>query len=99
MFPSTCSGQKIFASRARCNTQLKGLAELEKRCQNEMQKVKLLSERQDTLKGMVVDKIRLQSNGKVLRTDFRGDEGAGRKDIKRCFATCADKAHLVEISE
>ena len=41
--------------------QLKGLAELEKKCQNMMQEVKSSSERQEVLKGMVEDTIRLQS--------------------------------------
>ena len=50
-----------IASLATWNTQLKSLAELERRCQNMMQEVKLLSERQEVLKGMVEDKIRLQS--------------------------------------
>ena len=66
-------GQKIFeifsqgeeevciASLARWNAQLKGLVELEKRCQNMMREVKFSSERQEVLKGMVEDKIRLQS--------------------------------------
>ena len=39
----------------------KGLVKLEKRCQNEMQDVKLLGDRQEILKGMIEDKIRLQS--------------------------------------
>ena len=67
------NGQNIFeifrqgeeevciASLARWNAQLKGLAELEKRCQNMMKEVKLLRERHEVLKGMVEDKIRLQS--------------------------------------
>ena len=53
-----------IASLARWNAQLKGLAELEKRCQNMMQEVKLLSEKQKILKGMVEDKIRLQSRAR-----------------------------------
>ena len=61
-----------IASWARWNAQLKGLAELERRCQNMRQEVKLLSERQEILKGMVEDKITfvVQSNGKVLRANF-----------------------------
>ena len=67
------NGQKIFdifwqgeeevciASGTRWNAQLKGLAALEKRCQNLMQERKLLCERQEVLKGIVEDKIRLQS--------------------------------------
>ena len=50
-----------IASLARWDTQLKGLAELERRWQGMMQEVKLLSEKQEVLKGMVEDKIRLQS--------------------------------------
>ena len=50
-----------IASLARWNTQLKSLAELERRCQGMMQEVKLLSERQDFPKGMIKDKRRLQS--------------------------------------
>ena len=65
-------GQKIFdifrqgeeevciASLARWDTQLKGPAELERRCQGMMQEVKPSSERKEVLKGMVEDKIRLQ---------------------------------------
>ena len=45
----------------RCNPQLKGLVELERRCGDTMQEVKLSSERQEVLKGMVEDKIRLPS--------------------------------------
>ena len=60
-----------IASWARRNAQFKGLVELDKkRCQNMRQEVKLLSERQEILKGMVEDKIRLQSNGKVRRSDI-----------------------------
>ena len=40
---------------------LKSPAELERRCQSMMQEVKLLSEGKDVLKGMVEDKIRMQS--------------------------------------
>ena len=66
-------GQKLFeifrqgenevymASLARWDTQLKGLVELERRCQELMQEVNLLSERQEVLVGLVVNKIRLQS--------------------------------------
>ena len=58
-------GQKLFeifrqgenevysASLARWDTQLKGLVELERRCQDLMQEVQLQSERQEVLVGMV----------------------------------------------
>ena len=49
------------ASRARWNAQLKGLAELEKRCQHMEQEVRYLSERQEIFRGMVEDKIGMQS--------------------------------------
>ena len=61
---SKLSGRKrmmYIASLARWCTQLKGLAELERCCQDVMQEVELLSERQEVLNGMVEDKIRLQS--------------------------------------
>ena len=56
------------------------------------QEVKLLSERQEILKGMVEDKneVAEQSKGKVLRAFFCGDEGAGRKEIRRGSDTCAE---------
>ena len=50
-----------IASLARWNTQLKGLVELERHCQDIMQEVKRLCERQGVLTGLVEDKIRLQS--------------------------------------
>ena len=61
-------GQKLFetfrqgenevyiASAVRWDTQLKGLVELERRCQEMMQEVKLLSDRQEVLSGVVVSK-------------------------------------------
>ena len=45
-----------IASSARWDTQRKGLVELERRCQDLMQEVKLVSERQDVLAGFVEDK-------------------------------------------
>ena len=64
------------------------------------QEVKLLTERQEVLKGMVGDKIRLQSRAteKYYEQMF-GDEGAGRKEIESGSDTCAEKAHVDEISE
>ena len=50
-----------IASLARWKAQLKGLVELERRCRDAMQEVRVLSERQDILKNTVGDKIRLQS--------------------------------------
>ena len=49
-----------IASSARWDTQLKGLVELERCCQDMMQEVKLLSERQEVLIGMVVSKRDMQ---------------------------------------
>ena len=50
-----------IASSARWDTQLKGLVELERGCQDLMLEVELLSERQEVLTGLVEDKIRLES--------------------------------------
>ena len=54
------------------DTQLKGLVELERSCQELMQEVNLLSERQEVLAGFVEDKIRLQSKAteKYIETLF-----------------------------
>ena len=49
-----------IASLTRWDAQLKGLAELERRCQDMMQEVELLSERQEVLASLVEDKIRFQ---------------------------------------
>ena len=49
-----------FGSLARWDTQLKGLAELDRRCLDLMQEVQLLSERQEVLVGMVASKRNMQ---------------------------------------
>ena len=66
-------GQKLFQifrqeenevympSLAGWDTQMKGLVELDRRCQELMQEVELSSERQEVLAGLVEDKIRVQS--------------------------------------
>ena len=81
--------EESIASRARWNAQLKGLAELVKRCQNMMQEVKLLTERQEVLKGMVEDKIRLQSRATEVE----------EKKSKEALLLVAEKAYFDEISE
>ena len=48
---------------------------------------------------MVEDTIRMQSNGKVHQANLSGDEGAGRKEIIRGYATCAERVRFMEISE
>ena len=53
--------EACIASLARWNAELKGLVELERRCRNTMQEVKVLSETQDKLKSTVEGNIRLQS--------------------------------------
>ena len=70
------------ASLARWNTQLKSLAELERKCQGMMQEVILLSERQDVLKGMVEDKIRLQSRGTKKYYEQIFEEMLGLEEMK-----------------
>ena len=49
-----------IASLTRWDTQLKGLVELERRCQDLMQEVQLQSERQEVLVGMVLSKRDMQ---------------------------------------
>ena len=65
-------GQKLFqifrqeesevciVSSARWETQLKGLMELERRCQDLMQEVELLNDKQEVLADMVVSKRDMQ---------------------------------------
>ena len=60
-----------IVSLARWNAQLKGLVELEKRCQNMIQEVKLCSERQEVLKDMVEqNQVAEQSNEKSITSSF-----------------------------
>ena len=49
-----------IASLARWNAQLKGSVELEIRCEDPMQDLQLLNERQEVLVGMVVSKRDMQ---------------------------------------
>ena len=64
------------------DTHLKGLVELERRCQDLMQEVKLFSERQEVLNVMVEDKTRLQSEAteKYYETVF---EELGELEVKK----------------
>ena len=48
-----------IASWARWDAHLKGLVELERRCQELMQEVELISESQEVLAGFMEDKIRI----------------------------------------
>ena len=66
-----------IASLARWDTQLKGLVELERRCHDLMQEVKMLSERQEVLTGTVVSKrdMHKEAHQKVSRNCFRGVQG------------------------
>ena len=85
-----------IASLARWNAQLKGLVELEKTCQNMMQEVKLLSERQEALKGMVEDKIRLQSRAteKYCEQMFEEMKELEDKKSKEALLLVQKKAHF-----
>ena len=67
-------GEEVYiASLARWDTQLKRLVELERRCQDLMQEVKLQSERQEVLAGMVMRKRDTQQE-------------APKKSIKRRYS-------------
>ena len=90
-----------IASSARWDTQLKGLAELERRCQDLMQEVKLSSERQDVLNGMVEDKIRLQSKAteKYYETIFEELRELEVKKSKEASLLVQKKAHFDTISK
>ena len=106
-------GQKIYeifrqgeeevciASLARWSTQLKSLAELQRRCQDMMQEVKLLSERQEVLKGMVEDKIRLQSKAteKYYEQIFEEMKEAAREEVKGSSVNRTEQTHFDVISK
>ena len=80
------------------NAQLKGLAELEKRCQKMMQEVKLSSERQEVLKGMVGDKkIRLQSGAteQYYEQIFEETKELEEKEIKKRLCYLCRKKHTL----
>ena len=102
-------GQKLFqifrqeekevyiASLARWDTQLIELVELERRCQELIQEVELLIERQEVLAGLVEDKSRLQSKAteKYCETIFEEmREGVGREEVERSLGTRTEKAHV-----
>ena len=53
-------GEVLIASKARWEAQLKGLVELERRCQSFRADVEYLCERQEVLKGLVVSKKDMQ---------------------------------------
>ena len=91
-------GQKLFqffrqeenvvhiASRARWDPQLKGLVELERRCQELMREVEPLSERQEVLAGLNEDEIRTQSAstsiGRRLGPEFLASPPPNARKIK-----------------
>ena len=57
---SRSSGKVYIASLARWNTKLNGLVQPERRCQDLMQEVELLNDRQEVLAGMVMSKRDMQ---------------------------------------
>ena len=77
--------QVYIASLTRWDAQLKGLVELERRCQALMQEVKLSSERQEVLGGLVADKSRLQSKAteKYYETIFEETRELEEKSQKK----------------
>ena len=90
-----------IASLARWDTQLKGLAELGRRCQDLVQEVKLQSDRQEVLNGMVEDKIRLQSKAteKYYETIFEELREPEVKKSKESAVSRTEKAHFDTMSK
>ena len=92
-------GQKLFqifrqeenevyiSSLARKDTQLKGLVELERRCQELMHEVKPLGEKQEVLAGLVVSKRDTQSKAtdKYNETIFGELKELEEKKSKEAF--------------
>ena len=85
-----------IASFARWNTHLQGLAELERRCQG-----MLSSERQEVLKGMVEDKISLQSRAaeKYYEQIFEEMKEFEEKKSKEALLVVQRKTHFDAISK
>ena len=89
-----------IALLVRWNGQLKGLVELERRCRNTRQEVQVLSERQDTSKSTMEDKVKLQSRATGRYHDQIFEEkGAVRTEVRRSSTMCAEEARFMEISE
>ena len=88
-----------MASLARSDTQLKGLAELERLCQDLMQEVKLLSERQEVLVGNGGEQEghAERSTQEVSREDVRGVQGVRGAKGKRSPGTRAKEAHAHKV--
>ena len=86
-----------IVSLARWDTQLKGLVELERRCQELMQEVKLSSERQEVLAGLVEDKIRIQSKAteKYNETIFEEMRELEEKKSKEALVPVQKKHMLI----
>ena len=77
-----------IASLARWNTQLKGMVELERRCQGVMQEVQLISERQEVLVDTVVSKRDMQ---KEVPKKYQEKEGLQGIQGARGAKAYADK--------
>ena len=71
-----------ITSWARWNAQLKGLVELDRRCQELMQEVELSSERQEVLAHLMEDKIRKQSKATEKYNETISEE---LKQKKPCY--------------
>ena len=70
-------GEVLIASKARWDVQLKGLVELERRCQSFRADVEYLCERQEVLKDLVVSKKDMQRTARLSEKILRGVEGVG----------------------
>ena len=63
-----------IASWARWDAQLKGLVELERRCRSTRQEIQVVSERQETFKSTMEDKLKLQSRANERYHDLVFEE-------------------------
>ena len=83
----------------RWNAQLKGLAKLKKRSQNEMQEVKFLGDRQEILNGMIEDKIRLQSRATERHHDqiFEEIKELDEKKSEEAVLICAENGMIRDL--
>ena len=87
-----------IASAVRWDTQLKGLVELERRCQAMMQEVKLLSDRQGVVSGVVVSKrdLRKEAPTKYQEKAFEEFKELEKQRAKEALELVQKKHMLVK---
>ena len=92
-------GEVLIANQARWDVQLKGLVELERRCQSFRADVEYLCEREEVLKDLVLSKKDMQRTAPpdCQRNIHEELKGVGGAEGKRSFGTRANEAQVDEV--